>query len=226
MVSCLRAAVWVMLLGLAATVSVYADPVRVQSGVVQYDTGDPAGLLLQGDDFFLTGVFLGLGTAPHSACLPSCGEGTEINLSSVFGGPETGFDLGQVTGATIGGVTYVPPILQDTAFVGTLTFNASTVVVSGGTVEGLRLSSPFTFTAQFAAVADGTSLFSLDLFGNGQATIGLDRLSNGQYMFSSMEYRFDSADPVPEPATLLLVGAGIAGLASRRRSRSRRIAHA
>jgi hypothetical protein len=62
------------------------------------------------------------------------------------------------------------------------------------------------------------------LTGTGVAFITLGRIPDTDlWTYRSAEYRLDAAgtDPVPEPATLIFVGTGIAGLWFRRKSRVR-----
>jgi len=53
------------------------------------------------------------------------------------------------------------------------------------------------------------------LTGSGTARLSM-ALEDGRYSFSSLDYNFQP-DPVPEPATLLLVGSGAALLWRRRK---------
>jgi hypothetical protein len=79
------------------------------------------------------------------------------------------------------------------------------------------LTAPFLFNGRIVGSNESPvvmPLFELTLTGRGLARMRVDR-ENGVYHFVALDYVF--SDPVPEPATLILVGSGAAALAVRRR---------
>ena len=80
--------------------------------------------------------------------------------------------------------------------------------------------SPFELAGTLALfeLGTGTPIFSGEVFGRGTATFQFVTAPNGASIVSGATYDFNGDAPVPEPATLVLVGAGLAGVAARRRA--------
>jgi hypothetical protein len=197
---------------------IHAEPLVVRSGSVRFDTGDPSILEFRGDGFEFFGLFASIGRTGALRCVNmSCEAGTLVELSTVLGGPSGGFDLG--TGfANLGGVQYGGASDDlDIFLTGTLSFDAPAVAIPRSGAVSLSLTAPFTFNGRVLGSSEspvGVPLFDIALTGTGRAGFGLN-LENGTYQFVAASYTF--ADPVPEPATLLLGGVGAVLLALRKR---------
>jgi len=197
-----------------------AEPILIRMGGIDFDTTGPPGLSLSGDAFFLVSLFPTQGSP--LACVPpgGCAPGTSVSLSLVLGAPSLDFDLGSGF-AVVGENSYGAIVGDRVKFRGQLSFDAATLPVPDG--DRVRLTSPFVLTGSIAAFQDASSivpLFQADVTGSGIASLVLQRNPLGVYQFQAFDYRIQ--DPVPEPATLLLFGSGVAGLAIRRYRRALR----
>ncbi|HEY9404811.1 MAG TPA: PEP-CTERM sorting domain-containing protein [Pyrinomonadaceae bacterium] len=85
------------------------------------------------------------------------------------------------------------------------------------------VSTAFTMIGNLTLVARAPGqpvLFSMGVSGSGIAEITYARLGpGGIFLPTVITYVFNAAEPVPEPATLMLLGAGLAGVVARVRRR-------
>ena len=194
-----------------------AETIQITAGAWQWSGLAGAGrLVLAGDGFTLdahtgaAGVFW-----PYLQChVPECHPGTTVNLEAHWDGLD-------VPGtATINGTSVRVGSLDPTFggiiadFRGTLTIPP---VFTGGAV-----SAPFTFTGLFQYPDTPTTNQRFPLFGSGTATITFApyQAFPGALRMTDVRYEFSEVAATPEPASMLLIGTGLAGvLAARRRRR-------
>ena len=195
-----------------------AEPVVITSGFFQVHTRINEGFFtFQGGDFFLTGGFDGIFGSYGPDCDP-CAPGTPVGLGSKF-------RISQGHGSAIVNGTTYSSIWFDGM---TVSFETLSTPITGTTSGPLAL--PFTFQGlvEFFAVdpfiEPSAAIFSARLSGSGRATAFFQYVAAENVFAAEPEIRYDFgelADPVPEPATMLLCGFGTTVLGVMRRRRAR-----
>jgi PEP-CTERM motif len=201
-----------------------ADPLLVTGG--SFRDGVSTGFwTLIGDGFSLSGASEGSAGGLFNSCRPCGWEPAPVSLNfsvDVFGGPFLGGRPG-----TFNGVSY-----PTTVFDGQLHFTGPSLSAAVLSPTNLLFTLPFTMTGHLTAFANGSDeflnnspLFAADFMGRGTVTarFNQDPTEPGQpnlFDVASVVYRFESSEsPVPEPATLLMLGAGLVIVAHRMRRR-------
>jgi PEP-CTERM motif-containing protein len=204
-----------------------ADPITVTSGLVLF-TDEPGEFRLVGRGFELSGYMFPStvrGTFWFDRCHPDltgggCLPGARID----FGTTTYGIGEGDQGRGTIGGVVH-----EELFYSGEWTFHGPSVIAPTALDEGLVRTGHFLFEGSiFAFPTDsrtGTPLFSASLRGGGTARVFFGGETSGvpdpRLIVQDMDYVFEP-QPVPEPSTLFLVGAGLGAALTRYRRRSAR----
>ena len=200
-----------------------ADPVTITSGFLLTEGWNVVSRpsTVSGTDGFQMTTSLAIGSGsgridPIGFCLPGagCPPGTRLNV----GGYLDAFDGGLAnTSLTLNGRQYDNVYGFDTSLV--LGPDGFFTVPEFGASDMVVITAPFTLSGFFS---DHILIEQTPIFGRGTASITMTRFSSPEssgWVGSSVRYDFISPKPVPEPASMLLFGSGLAALAAVRRRR-------
>lgn len=203
-----------------------SSPITITSGVLSVGSGvqGTARISISGDHgFTFTSTLDRNSRVDVRACgqwLP-CGPGAIMSLVATW----SGLDLRNGT-ATLDGSTYPRVGASNSPNQMWFEVAGTTAAPDFGRARSVSLTAPFTLDGlfRFGESATGPTDF-LQLAGSGTATVRLRRgtgdLAN-TWVYQGVRYEFASTPlPTPEPASLVLLGSGLAFVVGRARWRKR-----
>lgn len=202
--------------------SAVADTIAITAGTL---TGEPFGarIHLEGSGLVLdgSGDVTGGRWELGGFCRGTpdvCGPGSTASLLASWNDHDF---PGQ---ATLDGRTFIVGMQTTTQGSAFVEFTGSVLLPQFTGTERITVSAPFDFRGSIWTPIDEVTGNATLVFltGRGTATINMiwNTTAGGAWEFQNALYQFSASDPVPEPATMLLVGSGIAALTIRRRARS------
>jgi len=202
-----------------------ADPVEITTGTIVYSRSAPATFSISGSGFNAHGLTPALNSFVSLFANGSVPAGGSLNTG---GSADTqDGDISVLSPITVGGTAFSP-----TSVLLQLGFSGQAFVAPAQISSGFVVVAPFTLTLGFIEgypgiiVGDGVPLFTASLTGSGTTTLTYTLSPNGLFLLQNQTFVFGqtvsgvSVQSVPEPASLLILGAGlIGGLGIRRKRR-------
>jgi hypothetical protein len=204
-------AAWLVLAPAAAA----AEPVTITSGTLTAAglNISPHDFMLIGDGFSITGRGADSGSS-GLLCAP-CLPGDVISFDSLFSGSALGSGSATVEDVSYPAVWY-GGVLAFTGPQVTFPDGSGTVVVRSPFELGPAPPRASLIVGYLTEMRD-LPAFTIELAGTGSASATFTEGPAGFFTFNSVTYAFSSSPaPVPEPATLVLVGGALAGVGARR----------